>query len=127
MNTIKLRERIDQRGNLVENTKEQVMLETRHFFVSKSIPGVIRGNHYHKRKKEYFLVIQGMCEIVMKDLINNKVESIKVSSRDNVLVLVEPNKAHAIRNIGDIELILLALVNEPLDQKNPDTYPYKVI
>jgi UDP-2-acetamido-2,6-beta-L-arabino-hexul-4-ose reductase len=127
MNTIKLRERIDARGNLVENTKEQVMTNSRHFFVSKSIPGAVRGNHYHKEKQEFFFVIQGKCEIAIKDLKSEQSESIIVSDKDNLLVSVEPNKAHAIKNVGKNELILLALVNKPLDQNNPDTYPYKVI
>ena len=50
-----------------------------------------------------------------------------VSENDNVLIKNPPNHAHAIKNIGGDEMILLALVNEVMDQKDPDTYPYKVL
>lgn len=127
MKIVKLNEYIDNRGNLVENTQIEVMDNSRHFFVSKSAPGVIRGNHYHKYKQEYFFVIQGRCEIIEEDLKTKKQESLIVSDEDHTLVEIAPNKAHAMINLGKNELILLALVNEPLDHKNPDTYPYKII
>jgi UDP-2-acetamido-2,6-beta-L-arabino-hexul-4-ose reductase len=127
MKTVKLGEFSDKRGNLVENTEENIMLSSRHFFISKSIPGVIRGNHYHKRKTEYFIIVQGKCLIVVEDINSRSKESLEISDSDNLAVLMEPKKAHAIKNIGKNQLILLALVNEKLDHENPDTYPYRVI
>lgn len=127
MKKIKLREFSDKRGNLVENTNEDIMLSSRHFFVSKSVPGAIRGNHYHKHKQEYFIVIQGKCLIVVEDTVSKKREQIEVSDKDNLAILMEPGKAHAMKNIGENQLILLALVNEKLNKKQPDTFLYKII
>jgi UDP-2-acetamido-2,6-beta-L-arabino-hexul-4-ose reductase len=127
MKTFALRVNIDERGSLVDNISKEVMESIKHFFVSKSAPGVVRGNHYHLKKKEFFYVIQGECLAVVEDLMTKKREEKLIKDSDNVLVCMEPEQAHALKNIGSKELILLALVNESLDKENPDTYPYEVI
>jgi len=118
---------MDERGSLVENTLLSVMSTSEHFFISKSKPGVVRGNHYHKHKMEWFYIIQGTCKLVVKDIISEKIEELIIKDSDNILVNTVPNHAHAFQNVGENEMILLALVNEPLDQKNPDTYFYKLL
>ena len=127
MKIIKLKKYSDERGSLVENTKPDIFKEVKHFFVSKSKPGVIRGNHYHLRKAEWFYVIQGECRLVIKDLKTGKKESKLIKGSQNVIIKMEPNKSHAFKNTGKEELILLALVNEVHNQKDPDTYPLEVI
>lgn len=126
MKTVQLRRCTDNRGSLVENTLERVMLDSRHFFISKSKVGVIRGNHYHERKSEWFYVAQGECTVCVEDITTKKREEISVKDSDDVLINIAPNQAHAFKNTGAKELILLALVNEVLDQSDPDTYEYKV-
>lgn len=127
MKTVKLKRYSDQRGSLVENTNELIMTASHHFFVSKSITGIVRGNHYHKRKSEWFYVIQGKCKIVIEDINTKKREEIDVDEKEDLVVNIGPNKAHAFKNLGDGEMILLALVNEVHDQKDPDTFEYKLI
>lgn len=117
----------DVRGSLVENTFLKIMQESQHFFVSKSKPGVIRGNHYHLRKSEWFYIIQGECVLYIEDRNTKKKEERIVKAEDDVIIHMEPNKAHAFKNTGNQELILLALINEVHDQDDPDTYPYEVI
>ncbi len=127
MKIVKLKEYTDDRGSLVENTEPKIFETTKHFFVSKSKPGVIRGNHYDFRKSEWFYVIQGECQLVIKDLKTGKRETKRVKANQNIIINMEPNKSHAFKNVGKDELILLALVNEVHNQKDPDTFPYKVI
>lgn len=126
MDIINLKNYQDQRGSLIENTDVQVMLNSKHFFISKSKPGVIRGNHYHKNKSEWFLVVQGTAEITTIDIETKATESQIVKDIDHILVNMKPNVAHAIKNIGPNEMILLALINEQFDHDNPDTYQYIV-
>ncbi len=127
MEIVKLKKYSDPRGSLMENTFPDIFKETKHFFVSKSKPGVIRGNHYHLRKSEWFYVIQGECRIVIKDMKTGKKETRMVKASQNIVIHMEPNKSHAFKNTGKEELILLALVNEVHNQQDPDTYPHKVI
>lgn len=127
MEIIELKKYTDERGSLVENTFPGIFKEARHFFVSKSKPGVIRGNHYHFRKSEWFYVIQGECELVVEDLKTGEKETRIVKDSQNIIIHMEPNKSHAFKNVGNEELILLALVNEAHNQNDPDTYPHEVI
>lgn len=127
MKIVKLKKYSDERGSLVENTEPEIFKDTKHFFVSKSKPGVIRGNHYHFRKSEWFYVIQGECKLIVKDLKTGKRETRLVKASQNIIINMEPNKSHAFKNVGKEELILLALVNEVHNQKDPDTYPHVVI
>ena len=127
MKIVKLKRYSDIRGHLVENTDKNIMTASKHFFISKSKAGVIRGNHYHKRKSEWFYVIQGKCRIVAENIVTKKREEINIDEKDDLAVNVGPNTAHAFKNVGSDEMILLALVNEAHNQKDPDTYKYKLI
>ena len=127
MKKIKLKEYKDHRGSLVENTLPKILNDSEHFFISKSKVGVIRGNHYHRRKSEWFYVIQGKCKLCIQDIATAKKEEIVINDKQNIMINIGPNKAHAFKNIGNKELILLALVNEVHNQMDSDTFKYKVI
>ena len=55
-----LKKRSDQRGSLAEFLKSSSMGQ---IFVSRTKPGVTRGNHFHHTKTEKFLVLQGTAVI----------------------------------------------------------------
>lgn len=124
---VKLRKHKDSRGSLTENTLPRIMKESKHFFVSKSKPEVMRGNHYHLRKSEWFYVIQGKCKLVIEDINTKKNEDVVVDGKENIAIHIGPDYAHAFKNIGKNELILLALINEVFDENDPDTYPYNLM
>lgn len=127
METIQLRVYQDQKGSLAENSRPDIFEQMKHFFVSKSKTAVIRGNHYHQRKSEWFLVIQGEALVCLEDIKTKERQERCVSARDNLLFKTEPWQAHAIKNIGDEEMVLLALVNEVFNQEDKDTYPYNLV
>lgn len=127
INKIPLAKKIDERGWLAENANESLRKRIKHFFVSVTYPGKVRGQHYHKRKREWFLVLNGKAKISFKNLKGENLTEIVVSGNKLELVEVSPMIAHAIQNIGKDKMELLALVNEPLDKDNPDTFAFKVI
>jgi len=55
-----LEKRSDQRGSLAEFLKSSAMGQ---IFVSRTKPGVTRGDHYHHTKTEKFLVLEGEAVI----------------------------------------------------------------
>ena len=55
----------DNRGSLFELIKSQRGGQA---FLSTTIPGITRGNHYHTRKVERFLVVAGDAEIRLRKL-----------------------------------------------------------
>lgn len=125
--TKKMKRYTDARGFLVENTYAALLAESKHFFYTMSAPGIIRGNHYHEHKVEWFCIVKGTCRFVAEDTRSKKREEITIKDTDNVLFKTEPFVAHAMENVGDTEMIFLGFVNEVLDHKNPDTYTYKVL
>lgn len=125
--TIKLEKKEDARGSLIQNESPEIRNRMKHFFVSASKNGVIRGQHYHTKKVEWFLVIKGRARIYFEDISTHEKDSVELVETNPQVVEVPVLVAHSIENIGTEEMILLAIVNEPLDKKSPDTFPYKVI
>lgn len=125
--TIKLEKKEDVRGALIQNESAEIRNKMKHFFVSTSKEGVVRGQHYHTKKVEWFLVIKGSAKIYFEDINTHEKDNLNLSESDPQIVEVPPLVAHSIKNTGNKEMVLLAIVNEPLDNKNPDTFPYKVI
>jgi len=123
---ISLNKKRDNRGWLIENESNIVKDSMRHFLVSVSKSGSIRGQHYHKNKREWLIVIKGKAEVIFEDIKTKESARVVVSGEDPKIIETVPFVAHAFRNIGKDDMYLVAIVNEPLDQKNPDTYPYEV-
>ena len=124
---IKLKKKEDLRGALIQNESAEVRNKMKHFFVSTSKPDVIRGQHYHTKKMEWFLVIKGTARIYFEDIKTHEKDNLNLDADSPQIVEVPSLIAHSIKNTGNEEMMLLAIVNEPLDEKNPDTFPYKVI
>ena len=123
----KMRRSTDNRGFLVENTDERIITRSKHFLYTSTAPGIVRGNHYHEHKTEWFCIVKGKCRFVTEDIKTKKREETIINDTDDILFRTEPLVAHAMQNVGDTEMIFLGFVNEVLDRKEPDTYPYKVI
>jgi UDP-2-acetamido-2,6-beta-L-arabino-hexul-4-ose reductase len=109
----------DQRGFLVELIKQQGFGQ---IFVSKTKPGVTRGNHYHHSKIEKFIVIEGNASIKFRKIDSNEVIEYIVSGDEIEIVDIIPGYTHSITNIGDKELITLFWSNQLFDPNDTDTY-----
>ncbi len=119
----KLEVRQDERGKLVEIFK---IPNVGQIFYSTSVPGAVRGNHYHTRKKEYFCVIEGTGRISLRDRESGERKEYLVSGEAPEVVAMPLNWTHNIENIGGGEMKLLVWTNEIFDPEDPDTYPEKV-
>ncbi|PIZ73262.1 hypothetical protein COY06_05665 [Candidatus Peregrinibacteria bacterium CG_4_10_14_0_2_um_filter_41_8] len=115
----KLEIKSDERGNFVEVFKipgfGQVSYST-----TKS--GIVRGNHYHTRKKEIFCVIEGEAKIRQRNIKTNEIEEVVVSGDAPELVEMKLNWTHNIQNIGDTEMKLLIWISEVYNPNDPDTF-----
>lgn len=109
----------DQRGNLAE------LLKSPHFgqiFVSRTRPGVTRGNHYHHTKTEKFIVISGEALIRFRQIHGDEIIEHPVRGEDYRIVDIPPGYTHSITNTGQTELVTLFWASEPFDPDHPDTY-----
>ena len=113
----------DERGELVEIFKIPNVGQT---FYATSVPGAIRGNHYHTRKKETFCVVEGKGKISMRDRESGETKEYMVRGDEPETVEMPLNWTHNIENIGEKEMKLIVWTNEVFDPNDPDTYKEEV-
>lgn len=114
----------DNRGWLFE------LIKSPHFgqiFVSKTLPGITRGDHYHDTKLEKFCVIQGEGVIRFRRIDSIEILEYPVNGTEIKIVDIPPGYTHSIENTGEEELICLFWANQMFDPEKPDTYWKKVL
>lgn len=142
----RLDQKTDPRGTLAEFVKSATAGQ---IFVSRTKPGVTRGNHYHHTKTEKFLVVEGEAVIRFRSVasqgqgakgeeerrtsnvehpgLNAEVIEHKVSGREFRVVDIPPGYTHSIENVGSGELVTLFWASEVFDPERPDTFPLNVL
>jgi UDP-2-acetamido-2,6-beta-L-arabino-hexul-4-ose reductase len=113
-----LEPKADHRGHLVELVKANTGGQ---MFASWTEPGVTRGNHYHRRKVERFLVLEGEATISLRRLFTDDVVTFHVSGREPVAVDMPTMHAHNITNVANGPLVTLFWADEIFDPERPDT------
>lgn len=116
----RLHARHDSRGSLAEFIKSPTSGQ---IFVSRTRPGVTRGNHYHHTKTEKFLVLEGDGLIRLRQINHDLVVEHRVSGKDYCVVDIPPGYSHSITNVGVTDLITLFWASEIFDARCADTYP----
>ena len=109
----------DPRGSLAEFIKEK------HFgqiFVSRTKPGVTRGNHYHHTKTEKFFVVEGDGLIRIRAIEGGPVAEYPVRGSEYHVIDIPPGFTHSITNVGTGEMVALFWASELFDPNHPDTY-----
>nr|WP_271984386.1 NAD-dependent epimerase/dehydratase family protein [Granulosicoccus sp.] len=114
----------DQRGTLFEAVKGGGGGQT---FMSWTEPGVERGNHFHRRKVERFLVVSGDAEIRIRALFEERVDTYCVSGKEPSCVDMPTLHTHNIINVGKTRLLTLFWTHEIFDPEYPDTFAHPVI
>jgi UDP-2-acetamido-2,6-beta-L-arabino-hexul-4-ose reductase len=116
---VSLKKNTDERGTFVETVKlhtgGQVSFST-------TKPGITRGNHYHTRKIERFIVLQGDALIQLRKTGTTEVLHFTLSGENPAYVDMPVWYTHNITNIGHTELITQFWINELFDPNDPDTY-----
>src|ERR1700722_16024794 len=109
----------DARGSLAEFIKEK---HSGQIFVSRTKPGVTRGNHYHHTKTEKFFVVEGEGLIRMRAVEGGPVEAYSVTGSAYRVIDIPPGFTHSIANVGTKEMVTLFWSSEMFDPNRPDTY-----
>jgi len=119
-----LEQRTDARGTLAE------LLKSPHFgqmFVSRTRPGITRGNHYHDLKVEKFCVLEGEAVIRFRPILGAEITEHRVSGKDFKVVDIPPGMTHSIENVGATEMIVLFWASEILNRDRTDTHFSEVL
>jgi UDP-2-acetamido-2,6-beta-L-arabino-hexul-4-ose reductase len=108
----------DHRGWLAE------LLKSRQFgqiFISRTKPGVTRGNHWHHTKAEKFIVVAGQGIIRFRQIQGDHLIELPVSGENLKVVDIPVGYTHAIENVGTTDLITLFWADEVFDPNHSDT------
>ena len=114
----------DGRGELVETVRSHG--GTGQSFISSTVPGARRGDHYHLRKVERFMVVRGEAEIALRRLFHEDVVRFRVSGSKPGFVDMPTMWSHHLRNVGDEDVVTVFWADQLLDADDPDQYPLPV-
>jgi UDP-2-acetamido-2,6-beta-L-arabino-hexul-4-ose reductase len=118
-----LNKNTDHRGAFTETVKTSLGGQ---FSFSTTFPGVTRGNHFHTRKIERFIVIKGKGTIELRRIGTSEILHFDLDGEKPSFVDMPVWYTHNITNVGDDELITLFWINEFFNPDDPDTYFEKV-
>jgi UDP-2-acetamido-2,6-beta-L-arabino-hexul-4-ose reductase len=114
-----LQSKADARGSLAEFIKSDQFGQ---IFVSRTNPGVTRGNHYHHTKTEKFFVVEGEGLIRMRGIEGGPAREYAVKGSEYQVVDIPPGVTHSITNTGEGEMVTLFWSSEVFNPDRPDTY-----
>ncbi len=117
----------DERGWLVEMLKRnEIKEDIKQIYVATIKPGYVRGNHYHLKRIEWFMIIKGKVEFCLEDIKTKERVCLKLSSKKPEVITVFPKIAHAVKNIGKETSYLVSAQNTIYNPQDPDTFPYLI-
>lgn len=122
---IALHRRSDPRGSFVELVRARG--GTGQASASTTAPGVTRGDHFHRRRFERFVVVSGRATIRLRRILTNDVVEIAVDGDDPVAVDMPTLWSHSIENTGDAPLVTSFWTDDPFDPERPDTIAERVL
>jgi len=114
-----LKKNTDQRGAFTETIKSSLGGQ---FSFSTTNPGITRGNHFHTRKIERFIVIKGKAIIEIRKIGSGEILRFELNGEQPSFVDMPVWYTHNITNVGKEELITLFWINEFFNPDDQDTY-----
>ena len=109
----------DQRGFFSEIIRTDIGGQ---FSYSTTLSGITRGNHFHTRKIERFMVIGGKAKISLRKIGSTEVHEFLLDGENPSYVDMPIWYTHNITNIGSSPLITAFWINEPYNSEDADTY-----
>ena len=110
----------DARGSFTELLKTEKCGQVS---VNISKPGIIKGQHWHNTKWEFFIVVAGHGLIQQRKIGTDEVMNFEVSGDKIEAVHMLPGYTHNIINLSETEnLVTVMWANEQFDPNHPDTF-----
>lgn len=121
---------IDERGELCEiySTAWGVMPDPVPYVYSAMLrPGRIKGWVFHKVQKDRLFALSGFMKVVLYDMredspTHGMVNELHFTERNRSLLVIPPNVAHAVQNIGTMDAYFINMPNIPYNHSDPDKY-----
>ena len=87
-----------------------------------AFPGITKGGHYHKYKKEIFYTVIGKSEIKQRNIDDNELIVDVVSGDNPNPINIRVGYTHQITNIGNINSHTIMWISEIYNPETHDTY-----
>ena len=115
-----LKMNVDARGSFTELVHT---LNCGQVSINISKPGIIKGQHWHNTKWEFFIVVAGHGLIQERKIDSDEVLEFEVSGDNIQCVHMLPGYTHNIINLSETEnLVTVMYCNEIFNPDKPDTY-----
>jgi len=94
-------------------------------YMTTNYPGVVKAWHCHKKQIDYVTCVKGMIKIVLFDDRENsptkgEVDELFIGDFHNDLVVIPAGVYHGWKNISESESIVVSVITNTYDSKNPD-------
>ncbi len=124
-----LKPHVDERGFLMEmlRSDDPIFTAFAQCYVSMNYPGVVRAWHYHKRQADHFVVVKGVCKVVLFDMrdgspTHGEVQELFLGENNPILVKVPVGVAHGYKTVGTEPSYLINFPTELYDPADPDEF-----
>ena len=115
-----LKMNVNDRGRFTELLKN---VDHGQISVNISKPGIIKGQHWHNSKWEFFIVVAGHGLIQERKIGTDEIIEFDVNGEKSQAVHMLPGYTHNIINLSDTEnLVTVMWANEIFDSNHPDTF-----
>jgi dTDP-4-dehydrorhamnose 3,5-epimerase-like enzyme len=109
----------DRRGFVLELLSAEDFASQRNAHIVVSLPGVVRGNHYHTKGRETITVL-GPSLVRFREP-GGGIEEVVIPDKEAWRFVFLPGVSHAIKNLGGEANTLVAFNMVEHDPANPDT------
>jgi len=123
-NVISLHRQRDERGRVAGLLRSHGGTGQSSFSTTR--PGVVRGNNFHRRQVERFVVVSGQARISLRRLLTGAAVSVDVDGDRPTAVDMPTMWAHNIRNTGSKSLVTFYWTDDLFENGLPDTISEQV-
>lgn len=111
----------DARGLVFEPVAADELAGMRNVHVVVTVPGQVRGNHYHTRGTEWMSVL-GPARVRVRSVVGAAIEESIVPAGESWRFIFPPRVSHAVVFTGRETGLLVSFVDAPHDPADPDTF-----
>jgi len=109
----------DQRGFVLELLPAEDFASQRNAHVVVSLPGIVRGNHYHTKGRETITIL-GPSLVRFRE--QGRIQEVVVPDKEAWRFVFLPGVSHAIKNLSGEANILVAFNTLEHDPTDADTH-----
>lgn len=124
INAEQVRVHRDPRGVVFEPLNAEQLAGQQNVHVVVSVPGCVRGNHFHQRARE---ILTAMGPALVRFREEGKMRDVLVPEGEAYRFIIPPGVAHAVQNTGQGPSVLVSFSSIVHDPANPDVVADKLI